>query len=387
MIAEAERAMRQLNEAWAVLGDRSKRAAYDANRGSARGAGAAPPRPGPPGGTRIDRARRRLTQHRGLRRGRALVVLALVGVLLVAASRHWIGGRQDNRTLGTSSGRVHSASASTESDRTSVPASSPMSSVNRPGLITFAGFANDRAQVGMWAINPDGTGLKRLSPRIEGCQQSGRGAVRSDYTAFAFDPGTACGLLTARFDGTERVTLDVSGDCLTGCDWSEDGAWILYTRSLGAGQSEVVRAHADGSGRQVLGRGDHPRWSRDGRFVVYRTQAASLELVDVGTAAHRSLAAPYELWDPSFTPEGDKILLVGNFASSHAGLKFMDVATGAITPFCPKAGAVSEPALSPDGTSVVYNQGGPSLGVCDIATGAVRSLPPFGYAAETPEWT
>ena len=253
-----------------------------------------------------------------------------------------------------------------------------------PGIITFVGFSNDHSQTGLYAVNPDGTNRRRISATNPQCQNIGRGVLRRDEQTVLFED--SCGIASVHLDGSGLARIDPQGNCLFGCDWSPDGRSVVYLRRHDTNTSDLVIAGADGSQPQVIGQGMHPSWSPDGRSIVYSNTGTRLAIYDVVARSTRVIDPGYEAWDPSFTPAGDKILFDGNFASSHAGAKLLDVATGAVTPICSKAGAVDGVSMSPDGASFVWEFSTPSLSICDIASNTVRQLPPFGYASESPRW-
>lgn len=84
-------------------------------------------------------------------------------------------------------------------------------------------------------------------------------------------------LVLIRDDGTkaQRLTAATQGSVSSLPDWSPDGRRIAFVRyravpgSGGRGTDfEVYVVNADGTGERRLGKGNSPRWTSDGRFLV-----------------------------------------------------------------------------------------------------------------------
>jgi Tol biopolymer transport system component len=126
---------------------------------------------------------------------------------------------------------------------------------------------------GIWVMNVDGTGVRRLSPDIAfladwdpDWSPDGRSIVfLSDPTGEQADFGA---LMTMRADGTERRRLTRS-TCAMAPTWSPDGERIAYESSCSVTGPRVVTVRADGSDREVVTHGRAPSWSPDGRRIVF----------------------------------------------------------------------------------------------------------------------
>ncbi|MEN3313968.1 MAG: serine/threonine-protein kinase PknK [Acidimicrobiaceae bacterium] len=245
-------------------------------------------------------------------------------------------------------------------------------------LIAFTEQAHDDKDNGMWVMSPDGFDGRRVDPPVPNCDKGGMGALRWDGKAILFSPGLACGIMTVDIDGTGLKTVDKDGTCEFGCDWSPDGRNVVYNvRGF-----RLVVAAADGSGSTEVADGQAPEWSVDGKMIAFQTVSNEISVLDVTTGVATVVGkAEGGLRAPTFDPSGTR-LAVGTLFD---GLKTIDVATHIITPLCPAAGKFAgNPSWSPDGTSIAYDASN-QLGICDLSSGAVRTLPKVGLD-RNPSW-
>jgi hypothetical protein len=227
-------------------------------------------------------------------------------------------------------------------------------------------------------------------------------AWRPDGGAIAFGPNAAYlaapepghgRLLVAEDGGAAAPIGDATSRTLDGAPaWSPDRKRLAYQKAL-AGQDdaavwtyEVWVMDADGSDARRLTPGLWPRWSPDGRWIVYE-----VPVDDIGTT---------ELWrirpeddEPEslgpgrmarFSPDGDRIAVVRDH-----GVWVMN-ADGTDAALAISATLVDGLAWSPDGSSLVVSSDHPdssSIGISivrlDGAAPAITGLVTPGHA---PSW-
>jgi len=308
-----------------------------------------------------------------------VLVLLVAGVVLVSLTRGG-SGKPAVRTGGAGPSTSGAARPATTGPR--VPTSfhpvaiGPLLRRASP-LIAFAEYSQDNRDNGVWVTAPDGTGARRVSPPVPNCPAGGMGALRWDGKAILFSPQVGCGLMTVNLDGSGLKTLDKDGTCEFGCDWSPDGRSIVYVKGF-----HLVVAASDGSGPTDIGPGEAPEWSSDGKLIAFQTMSKEIAAIDVATGTTTVVGtADGGLRAPSLDPTGTHLAV----DSSLEGLKTIDMATHAVTPVCKAAGKfAANPSWSPDGLAIAYNDGD-QLGICDLASGAVRSLPKVG-SDRNPSW-
>lgn len=157
--------------------------------------------------------------------------------------------------------------------------------------------------VSIWEIHPDGSGLHQITHPI-GLQQSEDHAVQ-----FSPDGGrlvierqlATCGFCPAIFtvdatDGSHAVRVSPRG--LNGFDhpdWSPDGRWVIFRTGSGRGGSaKVFVAHPDGTELQLILDG-----TRDGRS--FRSSTFSPDGHDMTIAIIPGPGANADIWIGHFT--------------------------------------------------------------------------------------
>ncbi len=196
------------------------------------------------------------------------------------------------------------------------------------GTIVFAsskGSNQEDEGVEIWGIDPDGSGLTRLT----------------DNDTFDADPAL-----------------------------SPDGTRITF-RSYRPGDrnTQIYVMSADGSGQRVLtdlrtGAGP-PAWSPDGERIAFGSgpgvrQPGGIFLMDAD-GSNLQLVAEGNAFDPSWSPDGSRIVFSLNTPDGRTGLAIVDLVNGAVTqPLEDLRGEQNEPAWSPDGQSIAFEWSSPS---------------------------
>jgi TolB protein len=215
--------------------------------------------------------------------------------------------------------------------RTERPSRRPASTMEN-GLIAFSRW---RPEGGLYAMNPDGTGVRRL-------------------TAELVDTAPA---------------------------WSPDGSRIAFLRGFWGPHAGIYVMRADGTGLRRItdggslpGSSDNgPSWSPEGTRMAF-ARNADIYVVDTdGTDLERLTEGPVMEYDPTWSPDGSRIAFTGyDLASdgqppSSVRLYVMKADGTEITELGPEN--VQGPAWSPDGSEIAY---------VDTETGAIMAIRPDG---------
>jgi Tol biopolymer transport system component len=155
--------------------------------------------------------------------------------------------------------------------------------------------------------SPDGRNLLYCS--TQGLKQAPLDELRTSEP-----PGS---LPASRQDST--LLLPSASPCDREPVYSPDGESIACVWSDAGGNSGLVLMPSDGSGREPLVQGkvelSRPRWSPDGRFLVYEGTASGIQgtfVFDMSTRAVTSLASEGlgPVLSVSFAPDGQSVVFV-----------------------------------------------------------------------------
>ncbi len=249
---------------------------------------------------------------------------------------------------------------------------------------------------GIYLVRPGGTDPHALLPDAE------YGAYHPDWSPdgaqIAFDAETGGGneIWVANADGTNAaVIVPRSTDCAISCGdvalpaWSPDGSKIAFVRyKLGASglEAAVIEVQEFASGdRRVLFRApsktalDYPRWSPDGRSVVFAMTRFPDTQINLGTATGSAIAVidvtgegakPVALTDwsmyatyPDWRPGSDEILFstydllvfpATDEPSNLYTIKPDGSGQTALTSFGKAEQRATQPTWTPDGSRIIF---------------------------------
>ena len=190
------------------------------------------------------------------------------------------------------------------------------------GRLYFASDIHEPGNLDIYAVNPDGTGLVRLTT-APGDDMLARAAMTTDRVAFFSDRAGSRQLFMMNTDGTGQVAVYTpSAGTLADLGLSSDGARVAVIRTIG-GQTDIWAVNADGTGlTQLTNDAAVERtvaWSPNGRELVYSATVGGQDdvfklNVGRGTISRLTSGSGANV-SPSFSPDGRNIV----FASTRDG--------------------------------------------------------------------
>jgi TolB protein len=317
-----------------------------------------PPRPGPsgamtPGETHMPARVHSPVHRRAALAAAAIAVIGVAALVLRSAPapatppgksgpivfRRYLGPNRTNGAI-----LIAAADGSGERRLTTAPAKASDDFPDIAGNGRFVAFQRCRAACGVYVVNADGTGLRRVdSTGCTGdrvppdCADNSYPAISPDGTEIAFvrafgrishDQIDHVGIYRMRLDGSRlrRVSLpptraaeDVEPQ------WSPDGRQIVFVRhnvtARPRGKQAVMVVNADGTGLHrvtpyAIKAGDGPDWSPDGSQILFRSpETESFTHCNIwsihpdGTGLRQITHAPprTKVYSASFSPDGTAV--------------------------------------------------------------------------------
>jgi serine/threonine protein kinase len=143
--------------------------------------------------------------------------------------------------------------------------------------------------------------------------------------------------------------------------WSPDGNEIAYARLNDSGIWDIWKVPAlGGTSRRLILNASDPAWSRDGRWLTYRTSSTGAIWISdaLGQNGRELTPAQNELFGnsgPRFSPDGRKIVYAASLGGPTGELEIVDVDSGKVRRLTHDAALVLSPAWSADGQSIYFS--------------------------------
>ncbi len=147
--------------------------------------------------------------------------------------------------------------------------------------------------------------------------------------------------------------------------WSPDGRWIAFLSGQTVG-SAIFLVHPDGTGLHAIGPrhvalgASTPTWSPDSRTLVYTRETngrTALWSIGVDGSRMRTLVTSWFATQPSFSPDGRRVVFVGFTANGRMGIWTVGADGRGARPlrFVPGSSTFFHyPVYSPDGRSIAF---------------------------------
>lgn len=246
----------------------------------------------------------------------------------------------------------------------------------------------------IWVINPDGSGLRRLSPAA--AQTTPQAPVWSpDGRKLAYVDYPSVYVMNADGSGRRRVLrCRESVDCGY-VTWLSSGRRLAIQRTLCCRHrvpDGIVLVNLDGTGVRTMARGgnmEKPEWSSGGRQIVFEHDG-EVYVTGADRKGRRRLTTTSRgsSGGPRWSPDGSRILFLreGRFDDPHNGI-WVIRGDGTNLTRLVRGRLLGSPSYgwSPDGRKIVYEFGYCRMFVLDLVTRhATRvSRPATGCAAGT----
>lgn len=255
----------------------------------------------------------------------------------------------------------------------------------RTGKFVFSRYEGNGAPDLIFVAGSDGSGLRRLAGAL-----GGHPAWSPDGRRVAYDK-TLEGIWVVNADGSgkRRISDTKCGGLDERPRWSPDGKRIVFEGGTGACPGQGFRImNADGSHRKLVRlslRADDPDWSRDGKRIAFssydRTDGKAIYVVNLDGRGLRQVTHPskrvYDS-DVRWSPDGKTLLFIRQGPRGE-GLYTVRASGGAVKLVRP--GFLTSGAWSPDGKQIAYP--GRLFHIVDLArrTDRILKLRPCGVGA------
>jgi len=175
------------------------------------------------------------------------------------------------------------------------------------------------------------------------------------------------GVRLLKRDGYDRVVIADPAVNVLDVEWSPDGRSLAFVHGYhDGGPRTLYVADGEGGNRRAVLTGPSlasPTWSPDGSRIAVTTGNSAISAVPAAGGAVETLyVSPGAQWlgDISWSPDGQRMLLVDSAVAHPMGIDVLELATGEVTelaapPQHPEDEYFhSAPTWSPDGTTVLF---------------------------------
>lgn len=256
------------------------------------------------------------------------------------------------------------------------------------------------ASNGNWTVKSDGSDIHQLSGAVNGC--SNRNLVYSpngNQIAYSYTAGSrvAIWLRSADFgkEGTQLTRNDDGNDCDP--YFSPDGSKVAFTRQVSGGHTEVFVVNTDGSSLQQLtnnlngtGNSAMPVWKGNGDlYVIAGGKIVSVSATGTNQASGAVVVSPEPgtaIRSIDVNPSGDRLVFCQSIGGGQQ-IHTANASGGANTVIINEGAAGVHnpcfPAFSPDGAKLVFVGNKSSVGNLDpgifVADANGANIAPIGF--------
>jgi Tol biopolymer transport system component/DNA-binding winged helix-turn-helix (wHTH) protein len=212
----------------------------------------------------------------------------------------------------------------------------------------------------IWTMNSDGSDPQQLT-FLRGESGTPHWSYDGRFVAFDYRPAERSEIYIANYSGGQARMLPTNpGTNNTVPSWSRDDQWVYFASSRGNESTQIWKAHyPDGGAIQLTqGGGMYPIESADG-FVYYSKTLSSDEIWKIpveGGAETLALKAPGLdcFCNSALAPTG--IYVITQKSEQARTISFYDFASKRMTKVLDLEKMALNPAVSPDGKSLIYVQ-------------------------------
>jgi Tol biopolymer transport system component len=166
--------------------------------------------------------------------------------------------------------------------------------------------------------------------------------------------------IVVRLDGSTVSTVSGLPEDAFGLDLSSDGATIAFVTAAD-GENHIATIGFDGQGMQILGPGEQPALSADGREIAFVSNHDIYVMAADGSDVRRLTTSPFGDEFPQWSPDGTTIVYdnlgtssPGRSGYSHTSVIMTVPASGGAPTKISTGTQDSEPSFSPDGSQIVF---------------------------------
>jgi Tol biopolymer transport system component len=220
-----------------------------------------------------------------------------------------------------------------------------------PSRIAFN--SNARSLQAIFIVNPDGTGLTRLSP-------TGAFDINPvwspDGSKILF--GSDQDLYVMNGDGSARTKL-VDGEGIFTFRWSRDGTRIAFIRERPEGEDifeDLWVMNSDGTGQlQLTQNAVDPTWSPDGLRIAFASSNQQLHVINAdGTGDTPITPTTILASQPAWSPDGAQIVFV---SVAEKDLMLINLDGSGLAQLTSGSAIDDSPVWSPDGSRIAFVSG------------------------------
>ncbi len=230
------------------------------------------------------------------------------------------------------------------------------------GRIAFSTRSNDQEKWSVNIVNPDGSGLRRLTGTAQG---GGTASWSPDGTKLAWDgyqSDKQVAIFVMNEDGTGLRRITRSSGNKMAPRWSPDGKRLVFASADEKDKSDIWVINADGTGEVRLtdhqSSDQYPDWSPDSRRIVFQSDRDGnneIYVMDADGGNQRRLTNdPSNDGNPAWSTEGDRIAFTSS-RGGRSGIYVMRADGSEVTRITPADQVSIFPTWSPTGKRIAFS--------------------------------